>query len=660
MPKTKISEFSATPANNTDIDSINIAEGCAPSGINDAIRELMAQLKDFQTGAVGDSFGGPITGAVNATVGATTPNTGAFTTLAASSTLSVTGAGSIQGLTVGRGNGAVATNTAVGASALAAVTGGYNTAFGQTAGSKITSGTENTAIGQGSMSNGAAVTSDYNTGVGTSSLYNLTSGSANTGVGQGALSATSSGSNNTAVGKSALQANTASNNVAAGYQALLANTSGAANVAIGTSALQGNLTASNCTAVGWRAGLGNQTGASNTFIGKDAGYSTTGGFNTFIGTGSAGGSGENITTGTKNTILGSYNGNQNSLDIRTLSNHIVLSDGDGVPRGYFDNNGTYNIANTTGSNIPAIKITQNDSTANRFLRGIQVDQTSTGAGENVSSGALRLTYTGGIGFNNVVENIVINSSNVPGTSQDGYGRKSVTTLPASSSSSDFNNNYFQNYSSLNLNGYLSNTGASAFRTGFYAHYVGTTTPASTNQNVYGVFISNGGTISDGYVFGVYQSGSSRNYFEGKMYMPAVYSNTVGGTNRDVFVDNNGLVGYVSSTRASKKNITSITDASWLLQLNPVAFNRRVKENGVYTEETYSELEYGLIAEEAETVNAELCFYDDVKVEQPEGYEGEDQFNKELRGVHYNKLIVPLLKIVQELKAEFDAYKASHP
>ena len=54
MPKTKISEFSATPANNTDIDSINIAEGCAPSGINDAIRELMAQLKDWQAGLSGD------------------------------------------------------------------------------------------------------------------------------------------------------------------------------------------------------------------------------------------------------------------------------------------------------------------------------------------------------------------------------------------------------------------------------------------------------------------------------------------------------------------------------------------------------------------------------------------------------------------------------
>lgn len=56
MAKNKISEFSSTPANNTDIAGINIAEGCAPSGINNAIRELMAQLKDQQTGSDGDNF----------------------------------------------------------------------------------------------------------------------------------------------------------------------------------------------------------------------------------------------------------------------------------------------------------------------------------------------------------------------------------------------------------------------------------------------------------------------------------------------------------------------------------------------------------------------------------------------------------------------------
>lgn len=56
MARTKISEFSATAADNTDIDNIDIAEGCAPSGINNAIRELMAQLKEMQTGASGDTF----------------------------------------------------------------------------------------------------------------------------------------------------------------------------------------------------------------------------------------------------------------------------------------------------------------------------------------------------------------------------------------------------------------------------------------------------------------------------------------------------------------------------------------------------------------------------------------------------------------------------
>jgi len=63
MAKNKISEFSSTPANNTDIAGINIAEGCAPSGINNAIRELMAQLKDQQTGTDGDNFtvGGDLT-----------------------------------------------------------------------------------------------------------------------------------------------------------------------------------------------------------------------------------------------------------------------------------------------------------------------------------------------------------------------------------------------------------------------------------------------------------------------------------------------------------------------------------------------------------------------------------------------------------------------
>jgi hypothetical protein len=56
MAKTKISEFSATAADNTDITNINIAEGCSPANLNNAVRSLMALLKDQQTGSSGDSF----------------------------------------------------------------------------------------------------------------------------------------------------------------------------------------------------------------------------------------------------------------------------------------------------------------------------------------------------------------------------------------------------------------------------------------------------------------------------------------------------------------------------------------------------------------------------------------------------------------------------
>lgn len=99
MPKTKISEWSSTPANNTDIDSINIAEGCAPSGINDAIRELMAQVKDLYSGTTGDAIGvaGGGTGQTSYTngqllIGNSTGNTLTKATLTAGTNVTITNA----------------------------------------------------------------------------------------------------------------------------------------------------------------------------------------------------------------------------------------------------------------------------------------------------------------------------------------------------------------------------------------------------------------------------------------------------------------------------------------------------------------------------------------------------------------------------------------
>jgi hypothetical protein len=55
MPKNKLSEYSSTASDNTDIGGINIAEGMAPSDVNNAMREQMAQLKEFLDGSSGDT-----------------------------------------------------------------------------------------------------------------------------------------------------------------------------------------------------------------------------------------------------------------------------------------------------------------------------------------------------------------------------------------------------------------------------------------------------------------------------------------------------------------------------------------------------------------------------------------------------------------------------
>ena len=56
MPKNKLSEYSSTPGDNTDIGGINIAEGMAPSDVNNAMREQMSQLKEFIDGSSGDTI----------------------------------------------------------------------------------------------------------------------------------------------------------------------------------------------------------------------------------------------------------------------------------------------------------------------------------------------------------------------------------------------------------------------------------------------------------------------------------------------------------------------------------------------------------------------------------------------------------------------------
>jgi hypothetical protein len=112
---------------------------------------------------------------------------------------------------------------------------------------------------------------------------------------------------------------------------------------VGYNSLYDNTTGYNNTSLGYAALTNNTTGYNNTAIGREAlENATTAAANTAVGVGS----GSQITTGQNNTILGRYSGNQGGLDIRTSSNYIVLSDGDGNPRGIFDGSGNFLVGVT--------------------------------------------------------------------------------------------------------------------------------------------------------------------------------------------------------------------------------------------------------------------------------------------------------------------------
>jgi len=156
---------------------------------------------------------------------------------------------SISGLTVGKGGGAVATNTAVGASAL----------------STNSTGSSNTGVGNQALLTNS--TGANNTALGMNSLY-FNTGSFNTSIGRSALESNTTGSQNTSIG----------------YQALYAGTSVDANVAVGYQALKSQTTSASNTAIGFGAGPAVTTGNNNICVGRDSGgVLTTGAYNLYMG-----------------------------------------------------------------------------------------------------------------------------------------------------------------------------------------------------------------------------------------------------------------------------------------------------------------------------------------------------------------------------------------
>ena len=399
----------------------------------------------------------------------------------------------VYGITVGRGAGAVSTNTAVGASALAANTSGSSTsAFGASALASNTSGTQNTGLGY------------Y-------ALQGNTTGSANTGVGYGAGYQTTTGSSNTSVGQYALQANTtASYNTAVGYQAGYSNTTGTDLVAVGSAALYSNTTGAGNSAFGYNALYANTTGAGNTAIGtQQTGVSnaplranTTGSSNIAVGTGAL----ANNTTASGQTAVG-Y---QAAYSVTTAGGITAI----GYQALYANTSGSLNVAvgvsalgsNTTGSYGVAVgyQALLNNTTGDR----------NTAVGEATLYSNTTGNYNVAMGFNALISSTTASNNtavgyqalynNTTGSPNTAVGRQSGYSVTTGT------DNVFLG----NQAGY----GSSPTTTGSANIYIGSATGGSSATNNYEIAIGfniNGKGSSTGFINpnsgGVYQGNNSSSW-----------------------------------------------------------------------------------------------------------------------------------------------------
>ena len=375
----------------------------------------------------------------------------------------------IYGLTVGRGAGAVLSNTALGTNALDANTTGAN----------------NTAIGYDALTNNT--TGGINVAIGNYALDANTSGSDNTAVGLHALGSNTTAAYNTAVGRRCMFANTTgANNTAIGANALEANTTGIRIVAVGYNALSSDVTPEESTAVGYQA-LANQTSGRNHAFGYNAGLDlTTGSYNTLMG----GECGENLTTGNYNTafglqaLRGTTTGSQNvvvgsrALDTNTTGNNNIAIGHDALTA---NTNGTANTA--VGTNCMLSNTGGDGSTA----VGYKAMESNTTSG-NVALGyhALRLNashqYCVAVGYAALEKSTAVNNTALghnagvnitTGNSNTAIGAFAMDACQTPSDGTAVGHNCLTNLTTGQANTAVGRRSAEALTTGNYNTFLGT-------------------------------------------------------------------------------------------------------------------------------------------------------------------------------------------
>ena len=614
MAKTKISEFNANPALNTDIDSINLAEGCAPSGINDAIRELMAQLKDWQAGTSNDPM-------VIGSSGSLTLNQGTANGVAYLNGSKVVTSGSA--LTFDSSDRLI-----VGAAS--AVIGQRIEVVGNTSGGAIgIRGRASDAIGVLSWHPNAAST-EY-ARIQSDNTSSLQFGVGASGTEQMRLTSTGLG-----IGTSSPSAKLeAAGNIKVSYAASAANSSLIVNNTSSSASSTSQIIATNDASRSLRIQYTSSGGAggaalSGGFTGEVAQIFTDNNYPISIGTNgtarlnldTSGNLGLGVTPSAWNTVTPVLQINKSALygygnEVSLSANYLYSSGDKYIASDYATR---YNQGNGSHKWYTAPSGTAGNAIT--FTQAMTLD-----ASGNLALGTTSALQRMHISSASSVTRLLVENTN---NAAAGSGIQMLVT----SGGSTVGNGTIRIDNADNMQFF--NIGGERARISSSGNYmvattsVGGTISCARNGNTYNYYAtSDANNTTEGFFLG-YSSGASANRI-------IIYSN-------GNVVNANNSYGALSDSKLKENIVDATPKLAGLMQVKVRNYN--------LIGETTKQL--GVVAQELETVFPAM-----VDESPDKDAEGND-LGTTTKSVKYSVFVPMLIKAIQELKAEFDAYKASHP
>lgn len=407
---------------------------------------------------------------------------------------------------------------------------------------------------------------------------------------------------NTSFGVNALSANNSGvSNTATGSFALNSNTSGNYNTAHGAGALANSTLGNDNSAAGVAALYFNTTGSNNTAHGRSALYSNTAGYdNTASGFFAL----ANNTTGNNNTSSGS-----SALFQNTTGNNNTANGRSAL------------YSNTTGYNNTAIgweSLKANTTGIYNTASGVRALLVNTEGNLNTATGydALRSNT---LGNNNTSAGSSTLYSNTTGNDNTAIGFEALV----------YNTTGSRNAASGHSALYSNTTGNNNTANGYDA--------LKSNSSGY-----NNTAVGFGALFNTTGNNNTGIGFDARV-PNAAGSNQVRIGSTTVTYAGVQVAWTITSDRRWKENIqSSALGLNFINSLHPVSYVRKNDEN--------KKTEYGFIAQELEATLSDFNMTNSgIITKDDEG----------MLSLRYNDLLAPMVKAIQELKAENDALKLNN-